>query len=327
MAFMGMVFAGIFLVLFVGYLGLTLLYFVLALILKLLGKQKDNPKLQKAGTVFLVLGIVFAVPLVLLVGYGVIGASFWKVTLPDGRTACVSSADVRKMQGYAENPDDASLDSLDILLTKHKELVYYHDNNRESVLDIGIGHGSAEVVQIALAHGAVIDNPERYDHMSYVSGSLDSLLAACNDRPVTEDDVKIARMLFDHHAAMTVKLNAYGYSNLLGEAAWSVLYNDERVTDTELALLQVFREHGLNSDPVFLQEFGSAGHPEVTAVQDESPSISPEGLRFCAIVYQRLTFSSTHFRQHRTELVVQMCRQAVRRALCGVALIPPLVNH
>ena len=268
MAFMGMVFAGIFLILFIGYLGLTFLYFVLALILKLVGKQKDNDRLKKAGTVFLVLGIVFAVPLVGLTAYGVIGASFWKVTLPDGKTAYVRSADVREMQGYAENPDDAALDALDVLLSRHKALVYYHSNNRESILDLGIKAGNAELVKLALAHGAVIDSPERYDHMSYVSGTIESFLDECNERPVTEDDVKIAETLFAHGAALTVKKNAYSYSNLYGKAAWAVLYNDNAVTDTELSLLQVFVSHGLDSDPVFVKELGSAGTPEIPAKRD-----------------------------------------------------------
>ena len=268
MAFMGMVFAGLFLVLFLGFIGLTVVFFILALVLKLSGKKKDDPKLKIAGTVFLVLGIVFVVPLLVFIGWLVIGTCFWEVTLPDGRTAYVSSSDVRKMQEYAETPDDASLDKLDQLLARHEDLVYYHDNNRESILDYGFNAGNAEVVQIALAHGAVIDSPERYDHMSYVSCSMESFLSECNDRPVTEDDVKIAELLFDRNAAMTVKHNAYGYSNLFGKAAWAMLYNDNAVTDTELELLQVFTAHGLDSDPVFLQELHSAGTPDVPAMRD-----------------------------------------------------------
>ena len=249
MGFMGMVFAGLFLIIIIVYLFLTGLYYILALVLKLVGKHKDNDKLRKAGTVFLVLGIVFTMPLLLGGGYLAVRSSFWEVTLPDGKTAYVSSKTVGEMQRYAEYPDDAALDALDVLLTRHQELVYYHDNNRAGLLDWGIEAGNAELVQLALAHGALPDNPERYGHMSYVSGSLDSFLDVCNGRSVTEDDIAIARMLFGKNAVRTVKNQGGAYSNLYGKAVWAVLYNDQAVTDTELALLQLFAEQGISSDP------------------------------------------------------------------------------
>ena len=45
-----------------------------------------------------------------------------------------------------------------------------------SILDVGLENGNAKLVRTAIEHGAVIDNPERYEHMAYVETSMEEYL-------------------------------------------------------------------------------------------------------------------------------------------------------
>lgn len=262
MAFMGMVFATVFVVLFIVHLSLMTLFFILAIVLKIVGKVKDSRKMKIAGNVFLVLGILFAVPVIALIAYLVFNTVFWSVTLPDGKTKYVLTRDVSAMRSYAENPDESSLKELEKLLDKKSDLVFWHDNNHYSVLDIGLQVGSADVVRLALEHGAIFDNPERYDHMAYVATSMDYYLNICVDRSITKGDVEIARMMFENNASTELKKPRDYYSNVFGKAVWAVLYNDDTVTDTELEFIQVFIDNGFSSDRSFLplEEVPSNNH-------------------------------------------------------------------
>lgn len=262
MAFMGMVFATVFVVLFIVHISLTILFFILAIVLKIVGKVKDSRKMKIAGNVFLVLGILFAVPVIVFILYLVFTTVFWSVTLPDGKTKYVLTRDVSVMRSYAENPDESSLKELEKLLDKNSDLVFWHDNNHYSVLDMGLQVGSADVVRLALEHGAIFDNPERYDRMAYVATSMDYYLNICVDRSITEGDVEIARMMFENNASMELKKPRDYYSNVFGKAVWAVLYNDDAVTDTELEFIQVFIDNGFSSDRSFLplEEVPSNNH-------------------------------------------------------------------
>ncbi|MCH5193032.1 MAG: hypothetical protein J1F11_03655 [Oscillospiraceae bacterium] len=252
MAFMGMVFAAAFVIIFIIHISLMTLFFILAIVLKIVGKVKDSKKMKKAGTVFLVLGILFAAPIIAFALYFAFQSIFWAVTDPDGSTKYVLTQDVAAMKSYAENPDEDSVKALDELLDKDSRLVFWHDNNYYSVLDIGLQVGSADVVRVALEHGAIFDNPERYDHMSYVSTSMDYYLNICIDRSITGDDIEIAKMMFENNASMKLKRPRDYFSNVFGKAVWAVLYNDDAVTDTELEFIRVFIDNGYSSDADFL---------------------------------------------------------------------------
>lgn len=254
MAFISMVFASIFIVLLMIIVFLMLIFLILAIVFKIIGKSKGNRKLRIAGNVFLVLGIVFAAPIIALTAIFAFNAAFEEVTLPDGETKYVSTQRISEMDSYIENPDERSLSALEKLLDKDSSLVFYHDINHYSIIDNGIKMGNADIVKIALAHGAIFDNPERYDRMAYVCSSMDDYLGWCSTRSITEDDIEILELMFKNNASTEIK-NIYksgGYSNTFGKAVWTVLYNDEAITDTELEFIQVFVDNGLSSDTEFL---------------------------------------------------------------------------
>lgn len=250
MAFMGMVFATIILVIFLIYILLMLTFFVLTVVFKIVGRKKENKKMKTAGTVFLVIGIIFALPIIALIIYFAFKGSFEKVTLPDGKTKYVRTRDISAMSSYVGNPDENSLNALEKLLDKNSSLVFYHDINMESILDYGLERGNADIVRIALEHGAIFDNPVRYDFMAYIENSMDYYLEECIGRSITEDDIEIVEMMFENNVSTELeeRLEHYYYPNMFGKAAWAVLYNDEAVTDIELEFIQIFVDKGLSPD-------------------------------------------------------------------------------
>lgn len=254
MAFMGMVIATIFSIILIIHIVLMLIFFILALVLKIVGSKKESKKMKNAGTVFLVLGIVFALPVIALIIYVSFHTTFTAVTLPDGETKYVRTRSISKMDSYLNNPDENSLNALDKLLDKNSSLVFYHDINRESILDDGLEMGNADIVRMALEHGAIFDNPERYDYKAYEKNSMDSYLGYCIERSITEEDIEIVEIMFENNVSteLEIELGNYYYSNMLGKAVWAVLYNDEAVTDIELDFIQTFIDNGLSPNKEFL---------------------------------------------------------------------------
>lgn len=252
MAFMGMVFGTIFIILLMIHIFLMLIFFVLTAVLKIVGRKKENKKIKIAGNVFFVLGIMFAVPIIAMIIYFVFHAIFTTVTLPDGKTKYVFTRNISAMNSYVETPDENSLNELEKLLEKNSSLVFYHDINRKSILDDGLETGNVDIVRIALEHGAIFDNPQRYDHMAYVANSMDYYLGSCIGRSITEDDIEIVEMMFENNVSTELKKSSEIYSNMFGKAVWAVLYNDEAVTDIELEFIRVFVDNGLSSDTELL---------------------------------------------------------------------------
>ncbi|MCM1333743.1 MAG: hypothetical protein NC084_07170 [Bacteroides sp.] len=244
-----MVFAGAFLVIAVIHAIVTFIVFVVTLILKILARTKKDRRLKIAGNVFLVIWIVFVSPFVALIGYSGFHAVFAEVTLPDGETTkYVSRGDVSRMESYINDPDEEPLRALEELLDQKSDLVFYRDVNREGILDEGIKTANAEIVRIALEHGAVFDDPVRFRRRSYEKGSMDDLIGQWRVRSVSEGDVEILKMMFERNATTEIKTQMDCYSTAFGEAVWAILYNDEAVTDLELELIQIFIDHNAASD-------------------------------------------------------------------------------
>lgn len=255
MAFMGMVLGAIAIVIILCIAGLVLTFFTVAVILKIIGKAKDSKKTKRAGTVFIVLGSIFAVPLVLIGGYVCFVTAFVKVNLPNGGTTYELAANYNKVFTCARNGDDESLEELEKLLKRHPNLVYIRDNNLDSILEYGIHNGNSRMVRLALDYGAKFDDPVIYDHMAYEKTSMEDYINRLSERQITQDDVEIIGMMFEENASTNL-YSPHGlppyYSNIFGKAVWTVLYNDGEngleVTDTELEFIQVFIDNGEDSD-------------------------------------------------------------------------------
>ena len=251
MAFMGMMIGLGAFIIFCGIVLLMLGAFGLTLILKIINRKKQDRKLKIVSNILLVFGILFELPVIAIIGFLTFEKYYTKVNLPNGDTKYVRRSDVKDMQKYAK---DGDADELDRLLDKKGELIYSLDANYDSVLDYGLINGDAGIVEVAIDHGAVFDDPKKYDHMAYVTCSMEAYLNSCINHSITQDDVKIITLMFEKGAKTELKSlyeNA-GYSNVLGKAAWAVLYNDDTVTDTELEFLQVIADNGFPQDSGFV---------------------------------------------------------------------------
>lgn len=250
MAFMGMVIAGVFLAIVVIIAILMVIFLIIAIIFKIVGKKKDIKGLKIAGNICLILGILNAIPIVLLTGSIIYSSMFTNIELPDGEIATVLSSKIDRMCELEEANTPEEIAELDELLNDNPALVHYLDINHEGIIDKGLEKGNYEVVETALKNGAIFDDPYRYDHMAYVVNSMDEYLGDIIGRPLTEGDVKIIEAMFEDDVAMNFKKNhpELVYSNMFGKAIWAVLYNDESVTDTEIKFIQVFIDNGVSLD-------------------------------------------------------------------------------
>lgn len=159
MAFMGMVFVMVALAVLGALLLFALIFFVIGLILR--KKHKIA-----AGILFVLAGLnVLIVGGVILL---VVLPSPKTVDTPDG-TATLKPSWISK---YRECIAANDIEGLNRLFDRHPEMIYYYDANHVMPLDYALYNTNIPMMQCALDHGAVFDDPLRYDHMAYDCGSL-----------------------------------------------------------------------------------------------------------------------------------------------------------
>lgn len=254
MAFMGMVFGVLFLIILVIIFGLMLLSFGIAIPCKIIGKSKRKKGLRITGNVFLVLGIVFTLPFIGLAAFWIWSVTFTKVTAPSGKEYTVLTRDVGCVISYLDDGSDEAMDKLESLISRKPNLVYWRDNNYKGILERGLETGNLRMVEISLDHGGMFDDPLRFEHMAYIDNSMEEYLGYLSERSVTSDDVEILRLMFSYDVELPSYDTdmGYMYSNVFGAAFWAVTYNDEYVTDTELELMDVLIDNGKDHDPGLL---------------------------------------------------------------------------
>lgn len=253
-----MAFAGMFIIVIVVAILLFLFIcmmtsFIIAIIMKKSHKRNASKKKKILGNIFVIIGTVFAVPIIGVVAFFLFHVLNEEITKPNGEKEYVSANMVEHMKDLLTSEGEISITDLEYCLKKEPNLIYYHDVNRRGIIEYGLKKGDAEVVKLALSFGAVFDNPERYEHMAYTPGSMDSYLDGVIGRKITYDDVEIIKLMFQNNASTEIYTSGGTlYSNVLGKAMWSVLYNDETVTDIELEFIQVFHDNGLLTDEALI---------------------------------------------------------------------------
>jgi len=250
MAFAGMFIGLVFLVIFVLLIIAAIAFGITAIVLKIVGKVKDNRKIKTTGNVFLTLSIISITPIVLFTGYLKFNYTFATIHLPNGGIRYASNKTAFGIIDLAYDGSDEAIAEIEKLLDKNPNLVYFHDNNRMSILDVGLENGNAKLVRTAIEHGAVIDNPERYERMAHVETSMEEYLKNMIWRDFTRDDIEIITLLFENGADTSYKFRnkVDYYSNPFGMAVWGILYNDGVVTNDELEFMQVIIDNGVTHD-------------------------------------------------------------------------------
>ncbi len=244
MAFIGMVFVAIFFMMAI----MMILILITAFILKFVGKRKQSRRMRIVGNILLVIGFVLAIPVVFVIGNIVYKSKYEEVYMPDGKTAHVSKKYIEKMNEIIFM-NDKNMDALVELLDEEPKLIYYLDDKHKGILEYGLENGDYELVEIAIEHGAIFDNPNRYDHMAYEDNSMDFYLSSIFERTLTSEDIDIITLMFDSNVSMDYSMRySSRYSNLYGKAVWLVLNNDEYVTETEIEFIHKFIENGFSED-------------------------------------------------------------------------------
>lgn len=249
MAFMGMFIIGIFIVMAIS----MMIFLTVAIILKIVGKKKDSPRMKLVGNIFLVLSIVLAIPVVSVTKSVIESSLFAKITFEDGTEKKVLKNKTNRLVKLASSVDEIDYKELEKLLEDEPDLIYYLDTNGEGIIDYGLENGDYELIKFALKHGAEFDSKVRYDGGIDAQNSMHFFLNERAGGEITDEHIKILKLLFDNKVSTDIKvLDKSRHSNILGSATWVVLYNDERVTDTEIEFIQVFRDNGIKEDSKLL---------------------------------------------------------------------------
>ncbi|MCM1022910.1 MAG: hypothetical protein NC395_02480 [Prevotella sp.] len=159
MAFMGLVFVGIALAVLGTLLFFALLFFVIGLIIR--KKHKTASKV-----LFTLSGVNFAVTAGTVIY--VVSPHPMTVETPDGTASLKPSWISEYKDCIAEN----DIEGLDRLFGKHPDMIYYYDVNHVMPLDYAMYNTNVPMMKCAVEHGAVFDDPIRYEHRAYECGSL-----------------------------------------------------------------------------------------------------------------------------------------------------------
>ena len=157
MAFAGMFLGAVFVIILIIIYAIAFIELIIGIILMI--KKKKVP-----ATILLVLAAIPAVITVIAISVLIYKNEFPKYDTYDGRKVTVSMKNVRIMKEYIRADD---MDGLDELLDKHPELIYYQDNNHQSLLEYGLHDHNVEIMQIAVDHGSEFDAEPNFELLIY----------------------------------------------------------------------------------------------------------------------------------------------------------------
>ncbi|MCR5417709.1 MAG: hypothetical protein K6E84_02185 [Lachnospiraceae bacterium] len=149
---------------------------------------------------------------------------------------------------YEKCLDSHDLKKLDRLLTKHPDMIYYTDINAVNLIDLGLYNCDIEMMQLALDHEAVFDDPTRYDHTNFYT-SLDSFYGELDypswekdpsevikEGQTTQEMIEAITFAIDHGAALKWKsTHDYETDNFLVHVKrWAELDGEKSSLDRQL---------------------------------------------------------------------------------------------
>ena len=224
MAFMGLMFAGILLLI----IGLIVICGIVFLVIGLIIRKKHR---TVSNVLFLFSGINLAVVIGVIV---IMVMPYPEIIRTNDGEVKISQSLIKDYNRCLQNKD---IQSLNTLLDKHPEMLYYYDVNRVMLIDYGMYNLNIEIMQCAFRHGATFDNPLSYDHLIFYN-SLDSFFDRI-DYPkqdkeilhhpgVTNDEIiHTVKFAIEHGAKLNYHNNTdNGYQNFYEEAAEWVKRDD-----------------------------------------------------------------------------------------------------
>lgn len=205
MAFAGMFLGVVFIIIIITAFVIAFIELIIGIIL--MCKKKKVPAI--------ILFVLSAIPGVVATGFivfAVCSTLFPKYETYNGKEVMVSMRAVRNMKTLIKEND---MDGLDELLDKHPELIYYQDNNHETLLEYGLHDRNVEIMEIALDHGAEFDAEPTFRYLRY-DCSLDHFFddeywffipgyepdqSKLTEGETTDEMIETARFAVDHGAS------------------------------------------------------------------------------------------------------------------------------
>lgn len=256
MAFMGMIWAGVFLILaiivivaIIGTIGTCITLGIVLLI---------NKKKKTAIIPFAIAGAIIAI--ILIISFVANFASqFHTVEAPDGTSATVSSLIYREYTSALIDFDEesshlAAREKLINCIKEEPSLVHCEDFRHRKILDYALEYYDVEMTKLAIENGAVIDDYES-SPLPYDT-SLECLYGGFaggyryyeHGLPPFEDMYFLTEYLISNGAKLEWKIQSYDdHPNVLFEAVNYICY-DDYVEKEELKLLKLIIDSGCPTD-------------------------------------------------------------------------------
>lgn len=250
MAFAGLMFVGLILIMLGILGGLGLLLLLIAIIFRVKKKRKASTVL------FIISGVMLGSVLIIIL----------LAVIPKSKTVPTPAGDAVIKPSWIEKYEDClethNIDELSKLVDKHPELIYYYDANYVMLLDYGLDNCDIDIMQIALDKGAVFDDPLRYDHMVFYS-SFDAFFSEL-DYPdweknpdeltvrgqTTDEMIHAVAFAIEHGAKLKWEVNHDEADNLFDKAViW--INEDGIISEKDEAFLKMIAE----SDPEMQELF------------------------------------------------------------------------
>jgi len=243
MAFAGMFLGTVFVVIAILIFFIAFVELIIGIIL--LVKKKKVP-----GIILLVLSAIPVVVTVVLLIIAYFTAEYPEYDTYDGGTVTINMEDVRIMKNIIRAKD---MEGLDEYLDKHPELIYYQDNNHQTLLEYGLHDFNVEIMQTAVDHGAVFDAEPtfrnlRYDHSLENFFDEEYRTFAIGHEPdtppyasgvATEEMIEAARFAIDHGADVEWDKNT-GHYTFADHVEWWIS-SDGQISDKDNELLELAR--------------------------------------------------------------------------------------
>lgn len=239
MAFAGLMIVGLILII----LGALTVLGMIALFIGIILRVKKHKK--ASGILFCISGVMLGSVLIVII-LAVMPKPI-TISTPSGE-AVIRPSWIEKYEECLETHD---MEELRRLVDKHPEMVYYYDGNYVMLLDYGLYNCDIDIMQIALDHGAVFDEPLRYEHMVFYS-SFDSFFSEL-DYPdweksseeltvrgeTTDKMMKAIEFAMDNGAKLKWKTNHdYQEDNFFDKAlAW--VNEDGVISEKDMELLEM----------------------------------------------------------------------------------------
>lgn len=186
MAFMGMVIAGMALMIVGTIAFLMILFLIIGIVLKVAKKKKASIVMfVLSGVDFLILASVAVL---------IFGPHRVEVETPDG-TGYVRTTQTKHLSDMIAEGDISDISSY---LDRHPNLVFYMKNGK-TILENALENNDIELAQCALDHGAEFDAEFVYDHLVY-EGSFERYFISLWRQSITDMDIETVRFMLENGA-------------------------------------------------------------------------------------------------------------------------------